>query len=423
MDEYTSDVNFVFKSQDGGFDKLPAHKNLLIASSDVFRVMFDGRWKETDSVQIDDASVDSFQEFLRFFYFDEVKLTMANIEVVIDLGKRYEMSGCVSACARFLEYNMTTENVCFVYELAILYGLTKLQRICEMTIAIDSEATFKSSFFLDCHLEVLRRIVNLKMLSCSETVVFKACMEWVRAVSNEKTVTKTLVEKHLGKLFYDIRFASMSIIEFGPIFLRNRSLFPIEEHQDILLAIMSKEHKPKFFNGKNRLDACDLTRPKVGCIREYDDATEMEHKIGEPISTTFHVNATLLLRGIICAEMFRLENWPIAMTKDLTGRLTIIEIRGRNSNGMSSIVYVDEQIILKAKQDNCIELNKPIIIRRGIKYKIQLDLNLPFTSCSLIYFKSAEMNIEKGTCLKFSGDTMKNKKRRGIVYGLQFTRF
>lgn len=429
LNEAMCDVHFVFESHDGRTERVPAHKNLLIATSKVFRTMFNGSWKERDNnVRIVDATVDSFKEFLQFFYFDEIEqLTMANIAEVINLAQKYDVAGCLNACSRFLEYNMTADNVCVVYGLAILYDQMKLKRICEMTIAIDTIAVFGSPCFLECQPEVLHHILKLNLLSCSETDVFNACMAWVRTASKAKTLTKSLVRNHLGASFYDIRFGSMKMEEFIAIFLMNRHLFPFDEHKDIILKIMSTEHQPQYFNGMRRQSSSwDKITPKIRCIREYDDAPEFEHNInGEPITTTFHMNETLLLRDIVCAEMFQFENWPLSLRQDLTGKLTIFETRGRcNTKEVTTVLYVDSNIKLIANRCTVIQLTKPVIIRRGIKYNIQLDLNLPFRCCSLVNFKNAEVHIgDDDIVVKFSKDIVKNGKRRGVIYGLQFSRY
>lgn len=61
---------------------------------------------------------------------------------------------------------------------------------------------------------MLSHILKMDTLSCAETKVFHACMAWVKAKAEEEQVTKEMIQIHLGDLFFDIRFGSMTIEEF-----------------------------------------------------------------------------------------------------------------------------------------------------------------------------------------------------------------
>lgn len=82
MNEETSDFHFIFEVTKGKYLRIPAHKLLLIAASDVFRTMFNGTWKEKNEVQIVDALPSAFKEFLQFFYTGRVRLTTENVAQV-----------------------------------------------------------------------------------------------------------------------------------------------------------------------------------------------------------------------------------------------------------------------------------------------------------------------------------------------------
>lgn len=86
MIENLADFHFTFEQADGKFERIPAHKLLLVAVSDVFRAMFNGSWKEKDEVKIVDNRINEFKEFLKFFYFGQVNITMDNVEYFVCLG-------------------------------------------------------------------------------------------------------------------------------------------------------------------------------------------------------------------------------------------------------------------------------------------------------------------------------------------------
>lgn len=424
LSEEMADIHFVFKPTDGPSDRVPAHKNLLIATSEVFRVMFNGTWKEKTDVLIVDASSSAFMEFLQFFYYDEVVLTTENIGQVMNMGQKYIVAECLNACSRFLEYNMTDDNVCTAYELAIFFNREFLMEICEMNITVNTKAVFQSKSFLKCKRETLKQILQLDSMSCSEADVFDACVSWVKTTSKGDSSIQT----HLGDAIYDIRFGLMTMEEFNTITDTHKTLFSSDEHFDIVQTIESIEHESLYFDGNPRLNFWDEKATKIDCKREIDDADELEYNIGESISTTFYANTTVLLRGVYCAQIFRLRGWANALSEDLSGKLTIIETRGRSTTQESSdVVYIDEDVRINAGKRTDISLTRPIIIRNGIKYSIQLVLNANFRCCSLIYFVNSELNIECGDESKlfvtFRNDVIKGGKKRGTIYGLQFSKY
>lgn len=87
LNEQLADVNFVFKNE-AEVEKVPANKAILAALSPVFRAMFFGPMKEKGDVEMVDATADGFKEFLGFFYLDQVKLTIENIDEVIQLADK-----------------------------------------------------------------------------------------------------------------------------------------------------------------------------------------------------------------------------------------------------------------------------------------------------------------------------------------------
>lgn len=178
MNKLTSDVHFTFNSS--YHERIPAHKCLLVVNSNVFNAMFSGFWSEKDEVDIVDASPAAFKEFLQFFYYDEVEITMERVEEVLRLAQKYLVPACVNACMLFLMKNVTNKNVCYLYGLSILADLKDLKKLCEAKISFNSAHIFKTRGFLECDRQTLSHILQLESLTCSEIVTFKACMEWVR---------------------------------------------------------------------------------------------------------------------------------------------------------------------------------------------------------------------------------------------------
>lgn len=264
LDEATADAYFLFQDTMKS-EKVPVHKNLLAIGSDSLYAMFyrglkreddvnaeevkeDGdKTDETKIVKIEDVSIDAFKEFLQFFYCDQIKLTMENIYEVVYLGKKYLVEECINVCERFLNETLADDNVCIIYELAIRFDMFELQHVCEAHISKNANAVFQSECFIECKKSVLSRILRSNTLSCAETVVFLACMEWIKAASKQEVVTKNLVNAHLGDLFKEIRFGLMTIEEFAALTSSYGELFTCDEYQEIVQMIVLKDFQPKMF--------------------------------------------------------------------------------------------------------------------------------------------------------------------------------
>lgn len=106
LNDATADMHFVFETAEGVIERVPVHKFVLIAYSEVFNAMLSGSWQETDDVKITDASPHAFKEFLRFFYFDEVELTTENMVEVFCLGQKYLVTTCSNACVQHMSDNI-----------------------------------------------------------------------------------------------------------------------------------------------------------------------------------------------------------------------------------------------------------------------------------------------------------------------------
>lgn len=305
LDAATADAYFLFEDTMKS-EKVPAHKNLLSIGSDSLYAMFyrglkreddvnatDEEVKEngdktdeinnanTDSniVKIEDVSIDAFKEFLQFFYCDQVKLTMENIYEVVYLGKKYLVEECINVCERFLNESLADDNVCIIYELSIRFDMFELQHVCEAHISKNANAVFQSECFIECKKSVLSRILRSNALSCAENAVFLACMEWVKAASKQEVVTKDSINDHLGDLFQEIRFGSMTIEEFAKLTTSYGELFTRDEYQEIVQTIVLKDFQPKIFKKDARGIENVLASPKNPV-----DLFQFNENIGSPSS-------------------------------------------------------------------------------------------------------------------------------------------
>lgn len=152
-----ADVWFIFDDE-----RIPGHKFILTTMSQWLNTMFNGSLPEDEEVNMTNANVSSaaFKEFLRFLYTQKSKITMNNIEEVIHLAKLSLSDEFLEKCEEFLIQHLTIDGIFFAYELALLYELNKLKRICEEEISVNAEKVLKSSSFFEFPHEYLQNVLE-----------------------------------------------------------------------------------------------------------------------------------------------------------------------------------------------------------------------------------------------------------------------
>ena len=108
-DKKKSDVTFNVRGK-----KIQAHKNILIARSQVFAAMFDHPSKEkmTGIVDVTDIEPDVFEELLNYIYTGRVpseQMEQLAIELLAAADK-YQLEKLKKTCGKYLSYGMSPEN-------------------------------------------------------------------------------------------------------------------------------------------------------------------------------------------------------------------------------------------------------------------------------------------------------------------------
>lgn len=96
-----TDVDFVF---DDGERRVSAHKVFLIASSSVFREMFNPSTPGTSEVIIDDPYIDAddFETFIENLSTGRVEIGVHNVAKQSYLAHKYKVTSVKDFCAQFL---------------------------------------------------------------------------------------------------------------------------------------------------------------------------------------------------------------------------------------------------------------------------------------------------------------------------------
>lgn len=239
-----ADVEFVLKSKlSGGEARVPAHKAILAASSPVFDRMFFGALKEGAEVKVTDVSFEAFCEFLQFFYVDEMELSETNIYAVFKMVDKYDVHGSLSVCEYLFKNGAITELFCPYLDLALTHNYPKeLIKNFEDTISTKADDIFKTSSFRRSSAVVLKKILEMDKMDCTEFSIFAAAISWAKQQCESKQfpASPNNVKTELGELLSLIRFPTMTAEEFAKCNEQCMGLLDADVLLDILQYILVK---------------------------------------------------------------------------------------------------------------------------------------------------------------------------------------
>lgn len=126
-----SDVTFLVEGS-----RFFAHRIALLASSDAFRAMFDGgyREKEAKDIEIPNISWKIFELMMRFIYTGNVEVSSDIAQDLLRAADQYLLEGLKRLCEHAIAQDLTVENVANVYDLAEAYHALSLRHTCVLFI-------------------------------------------------------------------------------------------------------------------------------------------------------------------------------------------------------------------------------------------------------------------------------------------------
>lgn len=377
MDEKTADVYFVFNSNTDKRLKVAAHKNVLAKGSSVFESMFYGSIPESGDIEIVDASVDGFKEFLQFFYIDKVALTMENIAEVLNLATKYDVNECLNVCDKMLEENATLQNLCNGLQLAITFDRNDLKKSFLQIVSQQPKEVLASIGFYNCSHDVLKLLLTSVDWKCDTKEVFDACMVWAKQACEKNKIDPSAMEnrrKELGECLHMIQFDLMSQQQIAQCILNFRGLFDSEELEDIIALTMSDTvtEMRKFKGLTQVLDKAWNHSSALTCSRIHNPSLNKNY-VNQLESISFQTSKKLLFGAIAALQIQKSD--PNYFSNKISGSLMIFETTS-NENSEKSILLLKQQVNIASGDatdlPTYIRLSKPIVITPYKIYEIRM---------------------------------------------------
>lgn len=197
-DDSSRDIRFVFAPD----KEILAHRQLLSTLSTVFGAMFGGNWQETNAcepigtVHIKDAVYTRFNEFLAYFYTNEVLINKNNALDLVYLAKKYAVDDVAERCVSYMADNVSANHVLGWLDCALKYDFDKLTAACLAFMSANTTLVLGLDAFVRCEMEILAKVLCLKTIDCSEGELFDASIRWAEA----RCVRKQLDAKNVAHI-------------------------------------------------------------------------------------------------------------------------------------------------------------------------------------------------------------------------------
>lgn len=179
LGEEYSDVTFIVEGK-----RFPAHRVILAARCHYFRALLYGGMKESRpqaEVCLEETRAEAFSMLLNYLYTGRASLSAAREEVLLDflgLAHRYGLQPLEDSTSEFLRTVLHTQNVCLVFDVASLYGLSALSAACCSYMDRHAPDVLNSDGFLLLSKTALLTVVTRDSFAASEKEIFLALSRW-----------------------------------------------------------------------------------------------------------------------------------------------------------------------------------------------------------------------------------------------------
>ncbi|KAL8522976.1 hypothetical protein ACS0TY_013075 [Phlomoides rotata] len=126
-----SDVTFLVEGR-----RFYAHRICLLASSDAFRAMFDGGYREKDAkdIEIPNIKWDVFELMMRYIYTGSVDVNLDIAQDLLRAADQYLLEGLKRLCEYTIAQDISVENVSLMFELSEAFNAVSLRNACILYI-------------------------------------------------------------------------------------------------------------------------------------------------------------------------------------------------------------------------------------------------------------------------------------------------
>jgi len=152
-----SDVTFIVENQ-----KVYAHKIILSARSEHFRIMLNSGMKESKSceIQVPNVSFLVFMECLKFIYTGEVSITVDNTVDLLAASNYFKLDRLKGLCEQMIKQDLDVENAAVILQLAQTHAAWQLKRVALDLILREHEKVIQTPGYKELEKDLLFEVIT-----------------------------------------------------------------------------------------------------------------------------------------------------------------------------------------------------------------------------------------------------------------------
>ncbi|KAI7736557.1 hypothetical protein M8C21_015790 [Ambrosia artemisiifolia] len=138
-----------------------AHRICLLASSDAFRAMFDGGYKERDAKDIEIPNIrwDVFELMMRYIYTGSVDVNLEIAQDLLRAADQYLLEGLKRLCEYTIAQDIRIDNVSVMYDLSEAFNAVSLRNACILFVLENFDKLNAKSWYGRMYGELIKRIL------------------------------------------------------------------------------------------------------------------------------------------------------------------------------------------------------------------------------------------------------------------------
>ncbi|XP_046371478.2 kelch repeat and BTB domain-containing protein 8-like [Haliotis rufescens] len=232
--------------------RIPAHRNVLAATSPYFKAMFTTNLTESRQRQILLHEVDpkSVSQIINYAYTGNLEITRGNAQNLLATASLFQILPVQKACAKFMELQLDVNNCVGIYYFAHIHSCEELRVKAREFIEKNFRDVYKTEEFLSLSHEKVSEIISSDELNVEkEEIVYEALILWIyHEIESRK--------EYLGDMLPLVRLGLLTVKYIQENIASNILVKQSKKCAELLDDLKDFEQCPETYDGEYNFGLC-----------------------------------------------------------------------------------------------------------------------------------------------------------------------